>query len=482
MKIFPLGAVLLLAAGWVGCADIAGEGGITPLPSENLIFPHPEGWKEFSSHGAFVKKNGKQMCQSACHGEDLKGGSTGKSCNDCHSVYPHVDDWKKEHRTFLDANGGTAVCRTACHGTDLAGCSTCHAQYPHSENWLDQHPEIAHSVTTDEAAPLFDINVGDSELPDCTGTCHNQEGGISRTCRDCHQSGVHEEGWDESSQHGLKVLSDGTDRCVRCHGTDLSGGALAPSCKKCHTSFPHPTQWAASSEAESHPEFVRQNGFGDCKGACHGTDFQGGDTGRSCGGASCHNRFPHEAETWRTSHDDTFLSALLAGEERPCLGCHGDDYTGGPSKKSCDSCHRRSHIPDEWIGYDKHGTAYRTDREAGTQRCTNCHGNTIRFDTTYTGVAAAPAGQAPLCYQCHAMYPHLSYKVNGSDVDWKSSHLVYIMLDRNILHGGNLSDLTLIQSIRNTCGATAGCHTGGRYSTPRNNQPACTQVCHRPSR
>ena len=107
-----------------------------PLPS----VAHPEGWNVEESdnfHGKKVLEVGYSSCKS-CHGADLKGGKSGKNCNECHQTFPHQESWiqydnEANHGAYVTNNDTTAQTCKKCHGSDLTGgksgvsCYDCHA-------------------------------------------------------------------------------------------------------------------------------------------------------------------------------------------------------------------------------------------------------------------------------------------------------------------------------------------------------------------
>lgn len=106
-----------------------------PLPST----AHPEGWTNPDAddfHGTKVLEIGYSSCK-ACHGAELSGGRTGKSCFGCHSTYPHSESWvafgdENNHGNQIKNNAVTIDKCKECHGTDLKGgesgvsCFDCH--------------------------------------------------------------------------------------------------------------------------------------------------------------------------------------------------------------------------------------------------------------------------------------------------------------------------------------------------------------------
>ncbi len=455
------------------------------------IYPHPPDWREPAVHGEIARTEGKPLCR-ACHGEDLRGATSGVSCYQCHAPYPHSENWREPRRHGVTVvQNGTAGCRTACHGSNLEGglsgvsCSRCHDVYPHPAGWSAglQHGSQA----------LQDID----SCKSCHGIGLNRSPTGGPTCQGCHPSLLRhpqaamvtaDPDWGSPAGHGRYFLDlpdhDETSECQLCHGEDLRGGISNKSCTSCHPAFPHPAGWGNPTGEQSHTSFVRENGFSFCRTACHGSDFRGGISRISCGAAGCHQTFPHDA-SWknRGNHDRSFVEQLAHGKTRPCLGCHGEDYRGGPSQVSCDRCHRLSHIPGEWGNFSSHGAAYRGDQEEGADRCSRCHGAPVGFNDTYSGLR--PVKQiAPVCSGCHPAYPHISYRTSQT-YPWKgengAAHIRFINRNRSLLTGSSLDDPALVDSIQETCGNGGGCHTDGRFSSERDNtSAACSAVCHSP--
>ncbi len=125
--LFPI-IVLLLN----GCTEPLGDG-LPGSDSDNSTY-HSTGWKDNPQHGNEFSRN-PQNCK-ACHGGDLKGGSSGTSCADCHHGWDpgdmeagpdcftpgcHVES--QSHTTHFDAQGKGPGIRK-----NEAGCSACHEE------------------------------------------------------------------------------------------------------------------------------------------------------------------------------------------------------------------------------------------------------------------------------------------------------------------------------------------------------------------
>jgi hypothetical protein len=329
-------------------------------------YPHKDNWVEKTSHGKYAIENGKDLC-ATCHGDDFTGGTSGASCYQCHETYPHSQEWNigssNNHGIYVVTNS-TESC-TTCHGEDLSGgdsnmsCNACHESYPHETNWSgqDYHGDYA-------------LNNG---VSDC-GTCHGPDytGGNSLvSCYSCHETYPHENLWSQSSNHGLYVVSNGRTDCVKCHGSDLSGGKSNTSCFMCHETYPHETNWALK---ENHGMAALENNVETCASNCHGNDYKGGESGISC--YLCHDIYPHES-SWVNpkEHGYKMIGGDPANVKLTCgTSCHGEDFKGGDSEISCETCHEL--YPHEMIWSDKtlnHGD-YVVSLNSGESCATLCHG------------------------------------------------------------------------------------------------------------
>lgn len=331
-----------------------------------------------------------------CHGNDLTGGTSGKSCYSCHPTFPHnIGDstpaWLSKHGASASTeNPKAASCATAnCHGQKLDGssfngkklvgaCTDCHLQMPHQAAWPKTHGASAAT------------NIGA-----CT-TCHGTDlkgKGSSPSCYQCHNNfpfphrnadGTQNTQWKPAigtDFHGALVMAASgatakdkatTLKCTTCHDSGNAGNP-SPTCYSCHASFPHaakPVTVAGitySFQNASWGDFT--NGHGqyvvaraklsaisisqqiqkECATSCHGTDLLGGTSKKSC--TTCHASYPHTAE-WVKAYDpaDTKtpggahgLHVLKTGLAGCLTGCHGTDGSGGNSGKACTTCHNYPH-------------------------------------------------------------------------------------------------------------------------------------------
>jgi uncharacterized CHY-type Zn-finger protein len=238
---------------------------------------------------------------------------------------------------------GTAYC-AGCHGADFMGgdanvsCFTCHdgpSGHP-ATGWLDAASTNFHGLAASNRVPT-----------DCT-PCHGEDfsGGISETsCKVCHasQSGHPSAGWMDAASdkfHGARLSAFGPSYCAGCHGADYQGGYAAVSCFVCHDGpSGHPaTGWLASSSDNFHGLDASSRGLPSCA-TCHGADYSGGVSGKSC--SLCHSdESGHPSTGWLDDDSSNFHGDRLDLRGATyCAGCHGADYTGGDSAVSCFTCH-----------------------------------------------------------------------------------------------------------------------------------------------
>jgi hypothetical protein len=139
--------------------------------------------------------------------------------------------------------------------------------------------------------------------------------------------------------HGTRVLASGPTTCVGCHGTNYEGTTTVPSCFGCHDGpGGHPGGWAQRGAANFHGKTVETTGPTPCK-ACHGSDYRGGWSARSC--FECHSGGPSgHPDGWLNPRSSSFhgLLVLTSGVDQ-CTRCHGFGLSGGTSGVGCGDCH-----------------------------------------------------------------------------------------------------------------------------------------------
>lgn len=200
--------------------------------------------------------------------------------------------------------------------------------------------------------------------------------------------------------------------CTECHGADLSGGTSKVSCfgnpSGCHHG-PVAGWVAASPAAQEHGTAAKRapgsSGFVSCQ-ICHGRDFSGGGSQKSCY-LPCHGaNAPHPARPWlgpapAYTHVDADPSNVTA-----CVQCHlagsPDNPAGHPvtpaASGTAPDCFNSTlcHGPTG-PGGENHSVPFpgaphtTTDPASFATSCSACH--------AVTGVS--PNSAAPLCTVCH---------------------------------------------------------------------------------
>jgi predicted CXXCH cytochrome family protein len=181
-----------------GCTEPLGDG--LPGSDSNNSTYHSTGWKDDPQHGNDYSTE-PQNCK-ACHGEDLDGGSSGISCDDCHH------DWTGTH---ADAFNDDPTSCQPCHGDSISFCADCH----HS-GWTGTHGE-EYAANADNCKACHGDNLDGDEDQD-------------RNCGHCH----HEEASGQWQHGDYHTLPD-ADNCTDCHGADFTGANSLVSCFSCHS-------------------------------------------------------------------------------------------------------------------------------------------------------------------------------------------------------------------------------------------------------
>jgi predicted CxxxxCH...CXXCH cytochrome family protein len=160
--------------------------------------------------------------------------------------------------------------------------------------------------------------------------------------------GVHPTGFATPASpdfHGKLLAANNWDltACAECHGADFKGGTSGQSCFDCH--LVHPKGLASASSPNFHVNLIKANNWKtDQCVTCHGADFKGGNTGKSC--VECH--FVHTTGSADPSAANFHGKAIMAinYDLNQCKFCHGSDYSGGVSQKSCLPCHTQTNGPE----------------------------------------------------------------------------------------------------------------------------------------
>ena len=307
------------------------------------------------------------------------------------------------------------------------------------DGWLVTPSGGAHAST---ATQEYIANNGSSGCTQCHGS--DLSGGISNVSCFGNTAGCHHgpvSGWvavpPASQNHGVSAKkapgNSGFVSCKICHGSNFAGTSSAPSCLNnaaCHGSgvvSPHPRKpWRASAGSLS-DHVTTDNANASVCYDCHAytgtanpnnphvppTPAPAGTAPGCYNGTMCHNQGGHPAGWAATSpapqpHGDSAKKdGTVAGQGFPsCQTCHGASFAGGLVGGSCFICHgvNAPHAPKPWRGSPYTHT---TTVEAGNAPvCYTCHAYTGSPNPRNPHVppTPAPAGTAPGCYNgtmCH---------------------------------------------------------------------------------
>lgn len=142
-KLSAIGAIITIGLAFSSCSKLQNN---VLAPTTYQVGFHPTGWAEVSSpnfHGIYLRQNRWDLSSCmTCHGEDLKGGTTGTSCYSCHNGPEGPLSCNTCHGSSLnpappaDLSGDTATSApgVGAHQIHLAGsslsipvsCTTCH--------------------------------------------------------------------------------------------------------------------------------------------------------------------------------------------------------------------------------------------------------------------------------------------------------------------------------------------------------------------
>ncbi len=239
---------------------------------------------------------------------------------------------------------------------------------------------------------------------------------------------VHPTGWADATSpnfHGTALLSGkATNKdCAKCHSAAYSGGTSGVSCFKCHALYPHMVGWSDSSSADFHGDYLKGKSwdYTECQ-SCHGADFSGGSSGKSC--YTCHASYPHKSG-WgdpasASSHGKYVKAQTPAWDVSSCAPCHGATYTGGSSNVACFTCHPP--FPHEVAFNPGYHTAYMKNNGFPYNQCQDCHGASyaggpvvdVSCMTSGCHVDNTNAAKSPeACNTCHGTFRAQATFVNG---------------------------------------------------------------------
>ncbi len=161
--------------------------------------------------------------------------------------------------------------------------------------------------------------------------------------------GVHPEGMASPSSanfHGTVIAANNgnTKECTKCHGADYNGGTSKKSCNACHK---HPDGVLTPSSANFHGKAIAAKNWdmSSCK-TCHGATYAGGMSGKSC--LTCHSKAngPENCTVCHGSGTSAAPPKDVAGSSSPAsrgVGAHQVHLNGGGSlgaiSLKCTNCH-----------------------------------------------------------------------------------------------------------------------------------------------
>jgi predicted CxxxxCH...CXXCH cytochrome family protein len=454
-----------------GCSELKKD---LPAPVAPGVVVHETGWSDTAAtnfHGKVLKAKGYQLSEcTPCHAKSFQGGTSQVPCYTCHASYPHVAGWQDSsatgyHGNYLKAaQWNLSECQT-CHGAQYIGgtsgvsCYTCHGTYPHTSAWNNPASADYHGNF---------LKAKNYQITECTPCHEGPTGGISQvSCYTCHSVYPHGTGWNDpasANSHGsfLKANQWNLSFCQSCHGQQFDGGTSGQSCYTCHSSYPHNAAWVNPSSPSYHGNYLKNNqwNLSSCQ-ACHGQQFDGGTSGKSC--YTCHASYPHNT-TWVNPASPNYHGNYLKNNQwnlSGCQSCHGAQFDGGTSGVSCYTCHASYPHASAWsnpASPNSHGNFLKAN-QWNASSCQSCHG------TLYDGGASGVS-----CYTCHASYPH-SVKFGTA------GHPSYLMANGFPLtqcqtcHGSSYAGGTVV----NVSCTTSGCHVD-LNGAPKS--PEACNTCH----
>jgi hypothetical protein len=323
-------------------------------------------------------------------------------------VYPHtnIKGFSKKHGGFYNKG---ADC-TSCHGEDLAGrgsaksCNSCHKSYPHTKEFKDSFKHGVDYLKTQKVG---------SEIPkdECLG-CHKenvvtkgkeQKRDKMKSCQDCHAFPHNKNNWVKSG-HGPAFEKKGEESCSTCHAKDSTFKERNPedfsSCLDCHNNDkrtginPHDAG-EMSWKRESHGYKADEAGVKKCT-ICHVKKVKGEKSKiKTCN--MCHKNYPHN--TIKDIDEDEFYEGMHGekynNKPKNCQDCHANEKSKIKVENSCMDCHDSmdmapaNHFEDKFTSRKNHGTKYLKN----SKDCTICH-------------KPVSEGGTNSCKKCHNSFPH----------------------------------------------------------------------------
>ncbi len=277
-------------------------------------------------------------------------------------------------------------------------------------------------------------------------TCHGEylsgENDPKKNCYSigCHLQGeIHSTGMylairDSVNFHGNLLAKEGYSltRCKTCHGVDLLGkGNNKKNCYSCHpTAEVHKSGVTTKDSPDFHGNFISGNkwSMAGCQ-ACHGSDFAGGKTGKSC--KTCHTQ-SDGPKACNTCHGDFSNSEHKApprgvSSSSAAIGAHSAHLYNNKfgAAVACNECHKvptnvadaghidtlavRAEVKFEFGSLNKKvlpGSSLNPvpEYDSTSYTCSNiyCHGTMKGGNVSNSPVWNAPTGSIK-CGSCHGI-------------------------------------------------------------------------------
>jgi predicted CxxxxCH...CXXCH cytochrome family protein len=329
-------------------------------------FPHKAGWKDTVStnfHGKYLRLGMGELSDCAkCHGAGFDGGTSGTSCYACHASYPHKTGWLDpaaagSHGKYLKAKNwlGPDPAKSdcaGCHGANLNGgssgksCFTCHASYPHtvfaaasghagylfSQGYPLAQCKTCHGATYAGGA-VVNIscsssgchvdNTGGAKSPEACNTCHGQFRTIAT------------DALSAAPPKGVFGDSLTSARAVGAHSKHLLSGSLGKTvrCAECHTV---PTTLFAAGHVDNPlpAEVVFNDTLARLKtgGGTFIPTPSYNSTTLTCANTYCHGSW--QMKKSGSVFVDLFTDSVMVGKMENSV-----TWTGGSSEAACGNCH-----------------------------------------------------------------------------------------------------------------------------------------------
>jgi len=341
-------------------------------------------FKAANKHGisALTNSKGKIKACEKCHGENLSGGGSQKTCykSSCHDkdegFYHQKDDFKT-----IESHGQIAKMQR-----DKGECSQCHASLvkvqQEDETCIKCHAKKQHSIIEYKDNKVHGAAVFKEGLSSCY-TCHSPKSEYScyKTCHDGFKHDYSEihlaKEFKPALEHGFTAVKKGsTDSCAKCHGKNLKGEeGLDKSCfgSECHNEkdgffhFKYKTDFALAKVHEPVAKLKTKKNKAVCT-QCHSKKVTKQRKDPSCNKCHGFKTMIHSLEEyrdWKVHGKETFARGLSY-----CIDCHGKEEdrireARGKNIASCwdqrgngDGCHHdknQVHTSEEYKSHEAHG-------------------------------------------------------------------------------------------------------------------------------